>query len=188
MRAVAVVVLLAVLVACARGGSTAEPLAAAVDGVPADGDRLPPTGKVMAAALVHLVTTDEFGQPTGSTLYLIQDQLDPGAGGPAKNGGFNARRLTSIEKARIVAGMSAVGPVMWIHDSDHWVDNADDLRPRIPGSIILGVGEPQIETDSALVPVSLWCGGLCGVWLTYRLRLEDAGWEVTGVEGPVAVS
>lgn len=151
MRAAAVVGLLAALVACVG----ADPSAATADGVTADGGGQAPTGEVMVAALVHLVTAGDFGRPAGSTLYLIQDQLDPGAGGPAKTGGFNARRLSATEKARIVAGMSAAGRVMWIHDSDHWVDNVDDLRPRIPGSVILGVGEPQIEADSALVPVSL---------------------------------
>jgi hypothetical protein len=52
----------------------------------------------------------------------------------------------------------------------------------------LGVGEPTIDGNSALVPVSLWCGGLCGTWLTYRVELTDGTWSVTGIEGPVAVS
>jgi hypothetical protein len=45
-----------------------------------------------------------------------------------------------------------------------------------------------IDGATGLVPVSLWCGGLCGTWLTYRLDFADGAWAVTGTEGPRAIS
>jgi len=63
------------------------------------------------------------------------------------------------------------------------------LVARNGSPLILGVGEPRIDGDTALAPVSLWCGGLCGTWLTYRLARDGGGaWRVTGTEGPVAIS
>ena len=74
-----------------------------------------------------------------------------------------------------------------------WIENPDDYRtedlvPTVEGAAILGIGEPTFAGDTATVPVSLWCGGVCGTWLTYRVELLDGRWQVTGVEGPIAVS
>ena len=51
-----------------------------------------------------------------------------------------------------------------------------------------GVGAITFDGDGALVPMSMWCGGLCGTWFTYRVAETDEGWVVVGVEGPIAVS
>jgi hypothetical protein len=74
-----------------------------------------------------------------------------------------------------------------------WIDQAedhrtDDLRPTVEGAVIIGVGEPILDRGAATVAVSLWCGGLCGTWLTYRVELVDGAWTVTGTVGPVAIS
>ncbi|MFN2487699.1 MAG: hypothetical protein ABR609_14035 [Acidimicrobiia bacterium] len=60
--------------------------------------------------------------------------------------------------------------------------------PTIEGAVIVGVGEPVVEDDTGLVPVSLWCGGTCGTWFTYRLDLIDSSRVVTGIEGTIAIS
>lgn len=71
-------------------------------------------------------------------------------------------------------------------DPDEW--RTESLEPEIQGSAILGVDVPRLDDEAALVPVSLWCGGTCGTWLTYRLERTESGWQVTGIEGPVSVS
>ena len=145
------------------------------------------SAQVMAAALVQLITVDHtFGEgPPPFTEYLVQARIDPFAGNPT-GGERPARPLTPEEQAAIESAIGAYGPVRWIDDPADW--RTDDLLPTIEGAVILGVGEPILNGDTALVPVSLWCGGLCGTWLTYRLDLVDGAWTVTGIEGPISIS
>ena len=144
--------------------------------------------EVLAAAILELITEDHtFGEgPPPFTDYLIQSSLDPFAGDPTASGSGDLRELTSGEQAAILAAVAPYGPVTWIEDPDDFI--TEDLVPTVEGAAIIGVGEPAFDGDEALVPVSLWCGGLCGTWLTYKLQLTETGWVVTGTEGPIAVS
>lgn len=152
------------------------------------------TAEMMAAALRHLVTEDHtFGQgPPPFTEYLIEERtVDISAVTSPENRNeedvVETRALTEPEQAAVEEAISEFGPVRWVADPDEW--RTDDLQPEIEGSVILAVGIPQLDGDEALVPVSLWCGGTCGTWLTYRLELTDDGtWQVSGIEGPVAIS
>lgn len=167
-------IVLAVLMAACGNGN-----------VPAgDADR----EQVMAAALVELITVNHtFGDgPPPFNEYLIQSSLDPFAGEPTGSGDADVRDLTSGEQSAILTAIAPYGPVTWIEDPSDF--QTDDLMPAIEGAAILGVGEPTFEGEIALVPVSLWCGGLCGTWLTYKVEKVDGEWMVTGIEGPIAVS
>ena len=153
------------------------------------------SAELMAAALHHLVTEDHtFGQgPPPFTEYLIEDQtVDNSAVVPPDDANqgevVDIRPLTDAERAAVEDAISEFGPVRWVADPDEW--RTDDLQPEIEGSVILGVGAPRLDGDAeALVPVALWCGGTCGTWLTYRLEIDPDGlWQVTGIDGPIAIS
>ncbi len=147
---------------------------ASVPGSETDG---PGPGSAMAVALEELITKDHtFGDgPPLFTDYLVQsDLVDDG------------RALTDEERVVIENAVGAFGTVQWIGDADDYI--TDGLRPTVEGGVILGLGESEIDGDSALVPVSLWCGGLCGTWLTYELELSEGAWVVTGIDGPVVIS
>lgn len=144
--------------------------------------------QVMAAAVLELITKNHtFGDgPPPFTEYLIESSLDAHAGFPTGGTPFEIRRLTDGERSAIESVVAPFGPVQWIDDPADWL--SAELDPVIEGAVIIGVGEPTFDNDEALVPVSLLCGGLCGTWLTYRLAKTDHGWQVTAVEGPIAVS
>ena len=146
------------------------------------------SAEIMAAAIHRLISRDHtFGQGSHRFAeYLIQDHTDPSAGNPAEPAARPSRPLTAAERAVIAAAVGPFGPHRFVADADAW--RTDDLSPRVEGSVILGVGEPRIDGDSALVPVSLWCGNLCGTWLTYRVARSGGVWKVAGTEGPIAVS
>lgn len=146
------------------------------------------TPEIMTVALVQLVTEDNtFGDGTPPfTEYLIQTHTDPRAGDPTGSPEAAGRQLTEAERAAIEEAISGYGPVRWIEDPDEW--RTYDLVPEVEGSVILGVGDPDIDGETALVPVSLWCAGLCGTWFSYRVDLVDGAWAVSGIEGPVAIS
>lgn len=147
--------------------------AAPVDGV----------AEIMAAALHQLVTVDNtFGGGDVFDLHLVLDHTDPSAGD-----GLGAERpLTDGEMAAITETLDPRGEVMFIENADDW--RTDDLMPTKDGSVILGVGEPEIDGSTARVGVSLWCGGLCGTWFTYSVEKIEGIWQVTGIDGPVAIS
>jgi len=142
--------------------------------------------QLMAAAMLQLVTSDNtFGDgPPPFTEYLIQSKFDPQAGS-GEGSIASTRGLTDPQMAAIEAAISTFGPVTWIENAD---DGRDGLTPKTEGSVILGIGEPEFDGETALVPVSLWCGGLCGTWLTYTATLTDSGWVIDGIDGPIAIS
>lgn len=55
------------------------------------------------------------------------------------------------------------------------------------GSLItlgpIPAGEAEVE-----VAAGSYCGGLCGMWATYVVKLQGDAWKVTGTTGPVAIS
>ncbi|MGB8360927.1 MAG: hypothetical protein WCE80_05960 [Acidimicrobiia bacterium] len=157
-------------------------------GSPAGDETTSDTPEIMAVALVQLVTVDNTfgGGPPPFTEYLIQTKTDPFAGDVGDSTPNPTRDLTEDERAAIEEAISGIGPVRWIDDPEEW--RTPELTPVVDGSVILGLGEPVIEGDTALVPVSLWCGGLCGTWFSYRIDRVDGSWAVTGIEGPVAIS
>ncbi len=147
------------------------------------GTRQGDIAEVMSLALLRLVTVDNtFGADHRFTQVLILESTDPQAG----DGSGDTRALTPAEKSAIESALSSVGSVRWIQDPDEY--RTADLLPTVEGSAIVGVGEPEFDADGALVPVSLWCGGLCGTWFTYRLVFENDAWQVEGPEGPIAIS
>jgi hypothetical protein len=150
-----------------------------------DSEQIP---EMMAAALVELVTEDHtFGEGRPPfTEYLIQDKIDPSAGEPTASTKRPTRKLTEAERDAIEQAVAEYGAVRWIDDPDDWRTN--NLMPTVEGGVILGVGEPTVQGDTGLVPVSLWCGGRCGTWFTYRLDIRGGSWVVTGIEGPIAIS
>jgi hypothetical protein len=177
MRVISVVFVLFVLVsACGTDTSTSG------DSVESQ------TPEMMAAALVELITENHgFSDgPAPFTVYLIQNRIDPSAVIVDASVDDPIRPLTDAEMRAIEDAVSEYGTVRWIDDPAQW--RTPDLTPAVEGAAILGVGEPVVEGQSGLVPVSMWCGGLCGTWLTYRLDLTNTVWIVTGIEGPIAIS
>jgi hypothetical protein len=149
---------------------------------------------MMAAALSELVTKDHtFGEgPPPFTEYLVEVNtvpisLPPTPDSPdsVERSSDSTRHLTEVEQAAIEAAITEFGSVRWIEDADEW---RSGLEPRVEGSVILGVDAPTIDGDGGLVPVSLWCGGDCGTWFTYRLEHADGIWRVVGIEGPISIS
>lgn len=144
------------------------------------------TATVMSLALAELLTEQStFGQGHRFDAVLIQTSTDPTAGAASPDA--TARPLTDEERIAIEAAVTDLtDEVQWIDDPEEF--RTDDLMPVIPDSAIIGVGEPVFDDAGALVPVSLWCGGLCGTWFTWRLEITDGQWAITGIEGPVAVA
>ena len=89
-------------------------------------------------------------------------------------------------QAAITEALEPLGDVRWVRGlDDFW---GPDDQPLVPGSVLLGVGEPALDDSAVLVPVSLFCGTTCGSWRTYRVELVDGTARVTGSVGPTVIS
>lgn len=139
------------------------------------------TGELMTLALKSLVEGVGTGDDGPVAEYLIQDHLIR-----AFDGSGDSRALSQAERHAIESMMENVGSMRWISDPEDWITPDYGLLKN--GAQILGAGEPILDDEGALVPVSLLCGSLCGYWHTYRLHLMNGVWQVVGIEGPRAIS
>lgn len=154
------------------------------------GDASANTAEIYAVALHELVVADNTfgggGNPFSELLVLTTLDAAAGAGYIQEGSTDGIRPLSDDERKAIEDALSPLAGIRWIDDAAEW--RTDDLMPVIERSAILGVGSITFDGDGALVPISMWCGGLCGTWFTYRVIQSDQGWIVAGIEGPIAVS
>ena len=154
---------------------------------PSGPDRATAETAIHAAVVRQLVEFDNtFGPDYRFTEVLIVDHVDTHAGDPSRQGEPGAS-LTAGQRSAIRAAVEHLAPVSFINNRDDYI-RQDVLQPTIPGSVIITVAPVEFDDKGATVGAGLWCGGTCGLWLTYRLAEEPDGWTVTGREGPWAIS
>lgn len=54
--------------------------------------------------------------------------------------------------------------------------------------VIITLGPIVGDGNNVEVPNALWCGSLCGQWLTYVVEHQGGDWEISGTTGPTAIS
>lgn len=171
---VAVMVGLFLLPACGNGSLT-------------EAERASAEPSIYAAVARQLVEFDNtFGPGYRFSHILIMDRLDPLAG-DAMNQGQSSRLLTEEQRQAIVAAIDHLGPIEFIDDWSQFVREAV-LEPVIPGSVIITLAPADFDDEGATVGANLWCGGVCGLWLTYRVVEGPDGWTTAGREGTWAIS
>ncbi|MDE0233075.1 MAG: hypothetical protein OXI56_04990 [bacterium] len=138
----------------------------------------------MARQLVEFDNT--FGPDHRFSRVLILDRLDPSAG-DAMNRGQSGRLLTEEQRQAIIAAIDHLGPIEYIDDWSQFV-REDVLEPVIPGSVIITLAPAEFDDEGATVGANLWCGGVCGLWLTYRVVEGPDGWTAAGREGTWSIS
>lgn len=155
----------------------------------------PPSGPDLAAAesAIHaavvrqLVEVDNtFGPDHRFTEVLIVDHVETHAGDPGRQGEPGAA-LTDSQRSAIRAAVEHLAPVRFINNRRAYI-RQDVLLPTIPGSVIITLAPVEFDNKGSTVGADLWCGGICGLRLTYRLAEEPDGWTVTGTEGPWSIS
>jgi hypothetical protein len=56
------------------------------------------------------------------------------------------------------------------------------------GGVLITLGPIRGDEGKVRVANSWWMNGLAAQWLTYVLDRQGAGWKVTGISGPIAIS
>ncbi len=130
---------------------------------------------LLADALERLTTVDNsFGGGDVFDEFLI-----------GSSGEENAV-LYPIDHDFITASLGTLGNVVFVSDPDAEMEAL--FGEPIDGTAVLSVERVLLLDDRAEVELHLWCGSLCGVFVTYEAVPVDGGWEITGPAGPIAVS
>lgn len=137
----------------------------------------PARAELLAAAVGRIVTIDNgFG---GAEVF---DEVRV-----ARVIGSDPNRpLTDVDLDAIAAALAGIDTVLFVDDADREIESLFDESPT--GVSVVSVEDLVQLDDGSDVALRLWCGSLCGVFLTYEAVPVDGGWEITGTTGPIAMS
>ncbi len=94
--------------------------------------------------------------------------------------------LGGLDLDLIDATLSELGAVRYIDDADAEIGVLFEESPA--GVAVVSVEDILLLDDRAEVELRLWCGSLCGVFVTYEAVPDDGGWNIVGTVGPIAMS
>lgn len=137
----------------------------------------PVRADLLAAAIRRLLTVDNgFGSAD------VFDDIRVGV----LFGSDPSQALTALDRDAIAAGVSDIGEVSFVDDADEVIVGLFNDSPV--GVAVVSVEDLVILDDRAEVGLSMWCGALCGVFLTYEAVPDVGGWDIIGTTGPIAMS
>lgn len=146
--------------------------------------------EIYAAVIRRLVTKDHTfgGAPSPFDRVYILDGLRQGAGNPNKGLGPPDKRFSGEIKKALKIELASLPPIEFISDPDS-VRVGENLMGGVKREgVIVTVGPILGGGHNVKVANSIWCGGLCGQWLTYRVKLKGGNWRIMGTVGPSAIS
>lgn len=162
-------VLCLVVAACGDDGSTGP-----------GGDDPVETGlaDLEADAIVRLVIVDNSFGPESDPFEIVN--VGTLIGGDAD------RPLEPRAHDLAAAALGGSAAVVFVDDVEGLID--DLFEQNTIGAAVASVEDLRIDGGRAELDMRLWCGSLCGVFLTYEAVLTDTGWDILGTTGPVAMS
>ena len=133
-------------------------------------------GRLLAVAIERLVKEDNsFGGGTPFERVEVETAI----------GGSRGTGLSDAELELIAAAIENVALVEFIPDADQAIEGHFESAAAVA---VVSVGEVRIDGERAEVDLGLWCGNVCGIWLTYEAERTADGWRILGINGPIAVS
>jgi hypothetical protein len=145
--------------------------------LPPDGAQDRSRAELLARAIERLVTVDNtFG---GGDPFDVVEVA-------AVIGGNREQPVEPLARELIAAAIEPVAVVDCIPDAKESIDRYFDGTPE--ALAVVSVDDLRIEGERAEIDLALWCGSLCGTWLTYEAELGPDGWEILGTTGPIAIS
>lgn len=136
----------------------------------------PSRSQLLGAAISRMVKTDNSfggGEP------FARIEIATGVGEPP------SAQLTELDRELIAAEIEDVARVEFVPSAEEAIEGYSGRNAMVA---VVSVGEFRIDDDRAEVDLALWCGDLCGVFLTYEAELVDGTWRIIGTTGPIAVS
>ena len=132
---------------------------------------------LQAAAIVRLVTVDNSFGPDADPF----DTINIGT----LIGGDTDQPLQPGALDQIKTALEASAEIVFVDDVEATITELFDQNTL---GAVASIEDLRIDGERAELDMRLWCGSLCGVFLTYEAELTDAGWELLGTTGPIAMS
>ena len=153
-------------------------------------DADPRSVEIYAAVIRRLVTKDHTfgGAPSPFEHVYVLDGPWHGAGHPNRSLRPSDERFGSEIKEALKVELASLPPIDFIHDPDSVRVGKRGMGGVKEDGVIVTVGPIVGRGHNVKVANSLWCGGLCGQWLTYRVKLKGGNWRIMGTVGPYAIS
>jgi hypothetical protein len=133
---------------------------------------------LQTAAIVRLLTTDNSFGADASPFTEIE--IGSNIGGDAN------RPLEPSTFENVTAALPSSVEVAVVADVEATIQRLfeqDQIRTAVASIEDLRINGSRAELD-----MRLWCGSLCGVFLTYEAEVGDIGWTILGTTGPIAMS
>ena len=152
-----------------------------------DSDPGPPTpiigaesADLLSAAIVRIITEDNGfgGGDPFQTVYVATlvssdfSDIDP------------------LALEQVAAALQDRMSIEFIADVEGKITDLFSLEgdPGATMAAVVSVDDVRIDGLTAEIDVAMWCGSLCGVWLTYEAELVDGAWQILGTTGPIAMA
>ena len=147
--------------------------------VPA-GDRASETvlADLEADAIVRLVTVDNSFGPEADPFDIVNIGTLIGADAD--------QPLESRARDLIETALEASAEIVFVDDVEVLIYEL--FEQNTTGAAVASIEDLRMSGERAELDMRLWCGSLCGVFLTYEAELTDTGWDILGTTGPIATS
>lgn len=153
---------------------------------PLQGDVGPPTtvigptsNELISSAIVRIISEDNsFGGGVPFDLVYIATLISE-----------DFSDLDPLALDQVAAALAGRVELEFIADAEGKItDLFADEEASVGLTAVVSVDDIRIADGTAEIDLGLWCGSLCGIWLTYAAELVDGAWQITGTTGPIAVS
>jgi hypothetical protein len=148
--------------------------------------------QIYAAVIRRLVTRDHtFGRGTSPFKYVyVVNGAFGDAGDPLSGDLFGPAPMpfSSVISEGIEEQLQDLPPIRFVIDGNRLRRGNEGMGGVKNDGVIISLGTIERKKNRVHVSNGLWCGGLCGQWLTYVLRRSEGRWKITGTTGPYAIS
>jgi len=149
---------------------------------------------IYGAVIRQLVMKNNtFGSaPTSfKVVYVLDRPIESAADPEAQvSGGSSQEAFSESLKAAVRTRLTDLPPVVVRTRSSVVVGEKAHSSPGHvrAGGVLITLGPIRGDEGKVRVANSWWMNGLAAQWLTYVLDRQGAGWKVTGISGPIAIS
>jgi hypothetical protein len=184
-----------VLLAAVGCGATdsVETAASPPEGTAASADQR--NAAIYSAVIRQILMKDNtFGStPTPVKVVYVLNRPIVGAADPEAQvtSGSSQEAFSETLNRAVRARLVELPPVKFVPTRNSVVvgDKAGSSPGHVrAGGVLITLGPIVGDEGKVRVANSWWMNGLSGQWLTYVLAQQEPGWEVTGIDGPIAIS